>query len=104
MLMPNKPKSTIPSKEVLKMSMSTISLNVPKEILLDLKINENSFSNYVKRFVALDLYKNKNVSLGYCAEFAEMPKEDFMKFLGSNKVSIFGFDDESEFLEEVSNA
>ena len=71
-------------------TISTISINVPKEILLDLKINEISFSNYAKRFLALDLYKNKNISLGYCAELAEMPEEDFIKFLGSNKVSIFG--------------
>ena len=84
--------------------MSMVTLNVPKEILLDLKINESSFSNYVKRFIALDLYKNKNISLGYCAEFAEMPKEEFVKFLGANKVSIFGFDDGYEFLEEVNNA
>jgi predicted HTH domain antitoxin len=84
--------------------MSTISLNVPREILLDLNTNENSFSSYVKKFVALDLYQNRNISLGYCAEFAEMPKEDFIKFLGTNKVSIFGYDDELDFLEEVSNA
>jgi predicted HTH domain antitoxin len=58
----------------------------------------------LKRFVAFDLYKNKSISLGYCAELAEMPKEDFLKFLGSNKVSIFDYDNESEFLEEVNNA
>ena len=86
------------------MSMSVISLNVPNEILLDLKINENTFSSYVKKFVALDLYKNKNVSLGYCSQFAEITKEDFIKFLGANNVSVFGYDDEDEFLEEVHNA
>ena len=86
------------------MSTAMIALNVPREILLDLDTNENSFSDYVRRFVALDLYKNKNISLGYCAELAEMPKEDFIQFLGANKVSIFGFDNEREFLEEVNNA
>jgi predicted HTH domain antitoxin len=84
--------------------MSTISLNVPKEILLDLKASESAFSIYVKRFIALDLYKNKNISLGYCAELAEMSKEDFIMFLGVNKISIFGFDNESDFWEEVKNA
>lgn len=86
------------------MSRSMVTFNVPQEILLDLRTNETSFSNYVKEFVALDLYKNRNISLGYCAELAEMPKEDFMKFLGANKVSVFGFDDENEFLEEMRNA
>ena len=84
--------------------MSKVTINVPREILLDLNINENYFSNYVKKFISLDLYKNKNISLGYCAELAEMTKEDFIIFLGENKVSIFDFENENEFLEEMRNA
>lgn len=84
--------------------MSKVIINVPEEILLNLKLNEGHFSNYVKQFIALDLYKNKNVSLGYCAELAEMSKEEFILFLGENKVSIFGFDDKEDFLEELNNA
>jgi len=81
--------------------MSMMSFSVPQEILLDLKTSESAFSDYVKRFLALDLYENKQISLGYCAELAGMTEEDFIKFLGENKVSIFGFEDESEFLEEM---
>ena len=33
-----------------------------------------------------------------------MTKEDFIKYLGENHVSIFHFDDEAEFLEEMKNA
>jgi predicted HTH domain antitoxin len=54
--------------------------------------------------VAVDLYKNKKVSLGYCAEVAEMSKEEFVKCLGQNGVSIFGFDSDEEFMEELANA
>ena len=86
------------------MSMVAVALNVPKEILLDLKVTETAFSNYAKRFLALDLYKNKGVSLGYCTELAEMTKEDFILFLGQNGVSIFAFANKAEFLEEMSNA
>jgi len=86
------------------MNMSQVTINVPREILLDLKISESYFSNYVKKSLALDLYKNKNISLGYCAELAEMPKEDFILFLGEKKISIFDFENEKEFLEEVKNA
>ena len=50
------------------------------------------------------LYKNKKVSLGYCAEVAEMSKEEFVKCLGQNVVSIFGFDSDEEFMEELANA
>ena len=45
-----------------------------------------------------------HVSIGYCAQIAEMTEEDFIKFLGQNKVSIFQFDDTKEFLEEMNNA
>ena len=84
--------------------MSQITLDVPREILLDLRINESLFTNYVKSFVAMDLYKNKNVSLGYCAQMAGVPKEDFIRLLGMNNITIFDFDDEEEFLEDADNA
>lgn len=31
--------------------------------------------------LAVDLYKNKKVSLGYCASVAEMSKEEFIMYL-----------------------
>jgi len=86
------------------MSIVAVSLDVPQEILLDLKTTEKAFSDYAKQFLALDLYRNRGVSLGYCTELAGMAKEDFILFLGENKVSIFDFVDEADFLEEANNA
>ena len=54
--------------------------------------------------LAVDLYKNRKVSLGYCADIAGMAKEDFVKYLGKNGISIFSFESEKEFLEELANA
>ncbi|MBQ5846990.1 MAG: UPF0175 family protein, partial [Selenomonadaceae bacterium] len=45
-----------------------------------------------------------DVSIGYCAEIAGMTEEEFMGFLGENTVSVFRFDSEEEFLEELKNA
>ena len=42
--------------------------------------------------------------MGYCAQIANMKKGDFIRFLGENGVSIFQFDSEDEFLEDVRNA
>ena len=86
------------------MSMVAVGFDVPQEILLDLKITEKAFTSYARKYLALDLYKNKHISLGYCTELADMNEEDFIKFLGENKVSIFDFEDEEEFLEELSYA
>jgi len=33
-----------------------------------------------------------------------MSKEKFVRYLGDNKVSVFHYDDEDEFLEELNNA
>ena len=84
--------------------MCVVAVNIPEEVLLDLRETRNNFANYVKTMIAIDLYKNKKVSLGYCAELAEMSKEEFVKCLGQNGVSIFGFDSEEEFMEEFANA
>ena len=84
--------------------MCVVAVNIPEEVLLDLRETRNNFANYVKTMIAIDLYKNKKVSLGYCAEVAEMSKEEFVKCLGQNGVSIFGFDSEKEFMEEFANA
>ena len=51
--------------------MCVVSINVPEEILLDLHEDKNGFAEYMKKMLAVDLYKNKKVSLGYCASFRE---------------------------------
>lgn len=84
--------------------MCLVSFDVPEEVLLDLHEDKNDFIEYIKQMVALDLYKNKKVSLGYCASTAGMSKEEFVKYLGKNNVSIFGFESEEDFLEELANA
>lgn len=84
--------------------MCVVSINVPEEILLDLHENEDDFAAYTKCMLAINLYKNKKISLGYCADIADMTKEDFIKYLGQNDISIFSFKDEEEFLEELANA
>lgn len=84
--------------------MCVVTFNVPEEVILDLRESRNDFTNYIKTTIAVDLYKNKKVSLGYCAEVAGMTKEEFIQQLGKNGVSIFGFDSDEEFMEELSNA
>jgi predicted HTH domain antitoxin len=85
-------------------NMCVVSINVPEEILLDLHENQNDFAEYTKKTLAMDLYQNKKVSLGYCASVAEMTKEEFVQYLGLNSVSIFDFSSEDEFQEELEHA
>ena len=61
-------------------------------------------ASFTRRTVALCYYVQNGVSLGYGAEIAGMSKEEFIRFLGESNVSIFHYDDEDEFLEELANA
>lgn len=84
--------------------MCVVSFDVPEEVILDLHESRNEFTDYIKTTIAVDLYKNKKVSLGYCAEIAGMTKEEFIQQLGKNGVSIFGFESNEEFMEGLANA
>lgn len=59
---------------------------------------------FARQAVALGYYAQNGVSIGYCAQIAEMTEEEFIKYLGENHISVFRFDDKEEFLEEMENA
>ena len=84
--------------------MCQIAVNIPEAVLFDTKMNFQDAEKFIRRVVALEYFKNQGVSIGYCAEISGMTEEDFLKFLGENKISIFKFDDEEEFLSEAANA
>jgi len=60
--------------------------------------------NHEKQKTALDYYIQNKASLGACAQIADMSKEDYVRYLGANGISIFRFDDEREFVDEMNNA
>ena len=84
--------------------MCQIALNVPNEVLYDIKMTQEDIASFIKKIVALNFYTKAGISLGYCAQIAEMDKEDFIHYLSSNGISIFHFDNEEEFIEEMNNA
>ena len=84
--------------------MCQIAINIPEAVLYDTRMSKEEANEFAKKAVALGYYSQSGVSIGYCAQIAEMTEEDFIKYLGQNNVSIFRFDDEAEFLEELENA
>ena len=79
-----------------------INIAVPEEILLSLRENNEDFAMNMKKWSALKLFEKQKLSIGQSAELAEMTKEDFIKFAGQNKVSIYGeFED---IIEDLKNA
>lgn len=84
--------------------MCEIAINIPEAVLYDTKMNVEDAKNFVRRVIALEYYKNQGVSIGYCAEIAGMTETEFIQFLGKNKISVFQFDDDDEFMNEAKNA
>ncbi len=84
--------------------MCQIAVNIPDEVLYDTKMNMEDASRFVMQAAALRYYTQRRVSLGYCAQIAGMTVEEFVKYLGANRVPVFNFDDKNEFMEEVANA
>ena len=84
--------------------MGKIAFNIPNEILYDVRQSEEEALQFVKKYAALSYYTHRGVSLGYAAQIADMDKESFIRFLGENGVSIFRFENEKEFHEELANA
>ncbi len=85
-------------------TMCQIAINIPEEVLYDTKMNREEAKQFARYAVALGYYTQSGVSIGYCAQIAGVTEEEFIKYLGKNHVSIFHFDSEEEFLEELNNA
>ena len=79
-----------------------VTVPVPEEILLSLRVRGEEFANQMKALTSMKLYEQEKLSLGQAAAFADMDLLSFMKFLGQNKISVFGSSEEIE--EDYKNA
>lgn len=84
--------------------MCQLDISIPEEVLYDTKMSRDEANDYIKRLVALDFYTKNGVSIGYCAQIAGMAEEDFIKYLGEHKISVFNYSNESDFISELNNA
>lgn len=81
-----------------------VYVKFPQEILLTLRESSDEFVIDMKRTVAVKYYREKKLSIGQCAELAEMSEEAFINYLSMHQISIFNFESEDELLEDIKNA
>ena len=79
-----------------------ISIPVPEEILLSLRVENDEFAAQMRVLTAIKLYESHKLSIGQAAMFAGMSEADFIGLLGQHKISIFG--SASEIAEDYNNA
>ena len=65
---------------------------------------EQGMAAYTQKVLAMDLYEKHHISLGHGAQLAGMAEEDFIYELGKAGISIFSFDSDEQFREELKNA
>lgn len=66
-------------------------------------VDARAMSEYSTQEVALALFKTGDYSLGYCADVAGMPYEDFLILLSKNRIPMFTRT-KQELLNEFTNA
>lgn len=78
--------------------MCTISFTLPYNNIPDIP----DLSAYARKATALQLYKDGQGSLGYCAQFAGMSEFEFIDYLSENNIPAV---DESleDLLEDLKN-
>ena len=88
----------------MEVKMCQLAVRIPDAVLFDTHMTESQSEELAKKIIALHYYLHFHVSLGYCAQIAEISEEDFIKYLGENQISIFQFDNKKEFCDELKNA
>ena len=81
-----------------------ISISVPSEIFLTLRETDAEFALDMKRYTAMKLFQDRRLSIGQCAEFAEMSEAEFLKFIGVSKISLFDYHNLDSLNEDLINA
>lgn len=84
--------------------MCQLAVQIPDAVLYDTHMTESQSESLAKKIIAMHYYLHFHVSLGYCAQIACVSEEEFIKYLSDNQISIFQFDDEKEFMDELGNA
>ncbi len=84
--------------------MCQVAIDIPDAVIYDTHMTPEEAGRFARRAVALGYYSQSGVSIGYCAQIAGMTEEEFIAYLGENRISIFHYDDRAEFMEELNNA
>ncbi len=70
------------------MSLRTINISLPSDILTTLNESESELQKRIKVSLAIQLYLQLKVTIGKAAQIAEMSRLEFETYLSENKIPI----------------
>jgi hypothetical protein len=79
-----------------------IEIECPQEILLGLHLNSNQFSEYIKKEIALSLYREGKISSGMGAKWLGINRVSFLWKAMQEGNAVLLEDDEDDYKREKS--
>jgi predicted HTH domain antitoxin len=83
--------------------MSSISLEIPEEVLISIKETPESLSRKISILAAVKLFELGKLSSGRAAQLAGISRVEFLMALGRYQVSLFSLTSQ-ELEQDVNNA
>lgn len=74
------------------MTLQTINIDLPSDILLTLNESEKELEKRIKVSLAIQLYVQQKVTIGKAAQIASMSRLQFETMLSENNISISSLD------------
>ena len=76
------------------MTIHTINIDLPSDILLTLNESEQELKQRIKVALATQLYIQKKVTIGKATQIAELSRFEFESILSDNNISISNLDED----------
>ena len=88
--------------------MKTVSMPISDEIFFVLKKDIRNIQSDMMKPLAMQYFKDKQLSLGLSAKMAGMAKNDFVEYLGLNNIDIYQYTDgklqeEFDFVDRLAD-
>ena len=90
-------------REVISMSSSVLTIDVPEEVLWALNQIPDQFADEARLLLAVKLYESGRLGSGLAAQLAGVPRSTFIFLLGRYGLSAVGVDPE-EIEKDFANA
>lgn len=68
--------------------MKEILIRLPEDILFATKVKEDDVSDAIRKIVALELFRERSISMGKAAEIAGMSLAEFMEHSSQKEIAV----------------
>ena len=82
----------------------SITVNYPKKLAFNLKMQENEFAHEMKKLAIIKLFEIGRISSGIASKVLQLNRIDFLEMLNNYKVSYLSNNSKEELIKDLQNA